>query len=79
MYSTLGLLSVMWVILRMFFAFIKQNAKAFSLDAIVDVCRQRRRHEIIFLISRKLLEIATSKFITNWLSIVFTFRPEMTS
>ena len=39
----------------------KRNVKAFSLSAIVDV---RRRHEMIFLISRKLLELVTSKFIT---------------
>ena len=41
----------------------KRNAKAFSLTAIVDVRRRlRRRHEMIFLIYRKLFELATSKF-----------------
>ena len=42
----------------------KRNAEAFLLNAIVDVCR--RRHEMIFLlISRKLLELATSNFTTR--------------
>ena len=47
--------------------FFKRNAKAFSLNAIVDVRRRRlrRRHEMIFLISWKLLELATSKFIAS--------------
>ena len=38
---------------------VKRNAKALSLNAIVDVCR--RRHEMIFLISRKLLQTTSSK------------------
>ena len=42
---------------------VNRNTEAFSLNAIVDV-RLRRRHEMVFLISRKLLELATSKFTT---------------
>ena len=41
----------------------KQSAIAFSLNAIVDV--RRRRHEMIFLIYRKLFELASSKFTTG--------------
>ena len=45
----------------------KRNAKAFSLNAIVDVRLRRRRHKVIFLnkyIGKK-LELSTSKF-TTW-------------
>ena len=38
----------------------KRNANAFSLNAIVNV--RRRHHEMVFLISQKLLKLATSKF-----------------
>ena len=41
------------------------NISAFSLNAIVDVRLSRRHQEMIFLISRKLLELATSKFTTT--------------
>ena len=41
----------------------EMRKKTFSLTAIVDF-RLRRRHEMIFFISRKLLELATSKFTT---------------
>ena len=37
------------------------NANAFSLNAMVDV-RRRRRLKWLFLISQKLLKLATSKF-----------------
>ena len=57
----------------------KRNANAFSVNAIVDVCPRRRRHEMIFLISRKLQKVATSKSNTAWPSVVFTFAPERTS
>ena len=40
-----------------------------SLNAIVDVRRRRRRHEMTFRISRKLLKLATSK--TAWESLHF--------
>ena len=58
----------------------KRNADAFSLNAMVEVRLRRllHSHEMIFLISRKLLELATSKFTTTQPTIVFTFRPEMT-
>ena len=39
-------------------ALLGETRKAFSLNAIVDV-RLRRRHEMNFLISWKLLELAT--------------------
>ena len=61
-------------------AVFKRNANAFSLNAIVDRRSRRRRHEMIcFLISRKLLELAISKFTTTQALIAFTFRPEITS
>ena len=46
--------------------FLSETPKAFSLNAIVDVRRRRRRHEMCFFgISRKLLELATSNFNTT--------------
>ena len=51
----------------------------FSLNAIVDVRRLRRRREMIFLIIRKLLELTTSRCTTMYPSTAFTLRPEMTS
>ena len=64
------------------FAFLKGNAKAFSLNAIVDVRRgRRRRHEmsIFFWIVRKPQVLTTCKFFTTLPSVADTFRPEMTS
>ena len=46
------------------------------LNAIVDV---RRRHKMIFWISRKLRKIATSKFTTMYPRTVLTVPQEMTS
>ena len=54
----------------------KAKRKSVSLNAIVDV--RRRHHEMIFFISRKLLELATSKFTTGS-HRESTFPPEMTS
>ena len=45
---------------KMLLSTIKRNANAFSLNAIADVRRLRCRHEMIFLISRKLLKLAAS-------------------
>ena len=50
---------------------IKRNANAFSLNAIIDVCRS---HEMVFLISRKLRQLAkTSKFNSIALNSLYIF------
>ena len=54
----------------------KRNVNAFLLNANVDPPAQ---HEMIFFISRKLLELATSKFYHKLACNSLTFPPEMTS
>ena len=47
---------------HLIYLIFKRNANAFSLIAIVHVRLLLRRHEMIVLISQKLLKLATSKF-----------------